>query len=191
MLAGPVIGVAAEGERPGGIADALDVEARHLLLEAAGPEQHVFGRHAAVFKMQLAPFLAAHELLRRTNDEAGRPALDDDRADAAHAGREPYIDEKDRGVWAEGGEDLGAVDHHMGAVLPRGGLEVGGSRAGFRLGHAEAHHHLAGEEMWQESPLLLGRSVFREGADRSKAAELHDVSAARADGGDLLNGDHG
>src|SRR5207302_1529900 len=70
VVARLVVGVAPEGERARGIADALDVEARNLLLEAAGSEQDVFRRHAAVLEMQLAPLLAAHEARRRADGEA-------------------------------------------------------------------------------------------------------------------------
>ncbi len=38
--------------------------------------------------------------------------------------------------------------------------------------------------------LLRRRAVFGEGADRAEIAELHHVGAARALGGDLLDGDH-
>ena len=67
VLARPLEAIAAEGERARGVAEPLDVEARHLLLEAAGAEQHVLGRDAAIVEMQLAPLLAAHELLRRAD----------------------------------------------------------------------------------------------------------------------------
>src|SRR5262249_18508386 len=77
ILARPVESIASEGESARGIADALDVEPRHLLLEAAGPEQHVFGRHAAIVEVQLAPLLAAHEGRRLAYAEARRAALDD------------------------------------------------------------------------------------------------------------------
>src|SRR5262249_47630921 len=39
------------------------------------------------------------------------------------------------------------------------------------------------------SRLLWWRAIFGEGADRYEIAELHHVGAARADGGDLLDGD--
>src|SRR5262249_58547875 len=55
---------------------------------------------------------------------------------------------------------------------------------------AEAHHHASLQEVGQPTRLLLRRSIFGEGADRSEITELHHVGAARADGGDLLNGDH-
>src|SRR5437764_1485151 len=53
-----VIGVAAERQRARAIAEPLDVERRDLLLEAAGTEQHVCRRHAAIVEVQLRPFLA-------------------------------------------------------------------------------------------------------------------------------------
>src|SRR5262245_41584414 len=102
MLARLVEGITPERQRACGIADALDVEPGHLLLEAAGPEQHVLGRHAAIVEVQLAPLLAAHEGRRLADDEARRAAFDDHRADAADAGTEAHIDEEDRGVRAEG-----------------------------------------------------------------------------------------
>src|SRR5882757_11482218 len=123
MLARLIEGIAPERERARGIAEALDVETGHLLLEAAGPEQHVLRRDAAVLEMELAPFLAAHELRRLADGEARRVALDDDRADAAHTGPIAHIDEKDRGVWAEGGKQLAAVDDVVRAVGLRRGLE--------------------------------------------------------------------
>src|SRR3981189_3063836 len=110
MLARLVEGIAPEGERARRIAEALDVEARHLFLEAAGAEQDVLRRDAAILEMQLAPFLAAHELPRAADGKARPIGLDDDRADAAQTGRIAHIDEKDRGIRAEGGEQLAAVD---------------------------------------------------------------------------------
>src|SRR5438034_4693836 len=118
MFARLVEGVAAEGERARGIAQPLDVEARHLLLEAARPEQDVFRRDAAIVEMQLAPFLAAHEARRLADDESRRAALDDHRADTADAGPIAHIDEKDRGIRAEGGKQLAAVDQVVLAVRP-------------------------------------------------------------------------
>src|SRR6185437_10653781 len=70
VLARTIVAVAAEGERAGGVADTLDVEPRHLLLEAARTEQHVLGADAAILEMQFAPQFAAHELLRRADREA-------------------------------------------------------------------------------------------------------------------------
>ena len=140
VLARPLVAIAAERERPRGVAEPLDVEARHLLLEAAGAEQHVLGRDAAVLEMQLAPLLAAHELLRRADGEARRAALDQHRADAADAGPVAHVDQKDRGLRAEGREHLGAVDDVVLAVRLGAGLEVGHGGAGVRLAHAETDH---------------------------------------------------
>ena len=47
-----------------------------------------------------------------------------------------------------------------------------------------------GRQVGQPARLLLRRAVFGEGADRAEIAELHHVGAARADRGDLLDGDH-
>src|SRR5712691_5512752 len=110
MVARLVEGVAPEGERARRIADALHVEARDLLLEAARAEQHVVGRNATIVEMQLAPFLAAHEARRLTDTKPRRVTRHDHRADPADAGPEPRIDEKHGGVRAEGGEHIGAVD---------------------------------------------------------------------------------
>src|SRR4051795_11981784 len=63
VFACPLVAIAAECERPRGVAEPLDVEAGHLLLEAARAEQHVLRRDAAIVEVQLAPLLAAHELL--------------------------------------------------------------------------------------------------------------------------------
>src|SRR5262245_8172401 len=191
MLARLVEGVAAEGERAGGIAEALDVEAGHLLLEAAGSEQDILCRDAAILEMQLAPLLAAHEARRLADGEARRIALDDHRADAADPGPVAHIDEEDRGVPAEGGEHLAAIDDVVRAVRLGAGLELGRGRAGIGLADAEAHHHASLDEVGQPARLLLRRAVFGEGADRAEIAELHHVGAARAGGSDLLDGDDG
>ncbi len=123
--------------------------------------------------------------------ETGRAALDDHRADAADAGAEADIDEKDRGIRAEGGKHLGAVDDGVRAVRPRGGGEIGRRRSGIGLAHAEAHHRAAGEQIGQPARLLRRAAVFRESADRAEIAELDHVGAARADRCHLLDGDHG
>ncbi len=159
-------------------------------LKPPGPEQHVLRRNPAVVEVQLAPFLAAHEARRLADGKAGRAALDDHRADAAHAGAEPRIDQEHRGVGAEGREHLGAVDDCLAAVDPHGGRKIGRRRARFRLGHAEAHHRAAFEQRRQVFRLERRRGVFGKGADRAEAAGLHDVGAARTGCGDLLDRDH-
>src|SRR6202035_4124464 len=68
--------IAAASQSARRIAEPLDVEAGHLLLEAAGSEQHVLRRNAAIGEMQFAPLLAAHEFRWRSDGEAGRAALD-------------------------------------------------------------------------------------------------------------------
>src|SRR5215471_4474952 len=83
MLARLVEGVTCERQRTRGVAEALDVEPRHLLLEAAGSEQNVLGRNAAIVEMEFAPLLAAHEARGRADLEARRVAFDDHGADAA------------------------------------------------------------------------------------------------------------
>ena len=122
--------------------------------------------------------------------EARRAALDQHRADAADAGPVAHVDQEDRGLRAEGREHLGAVDDVVRAVRLGAGLEIGHGRAGVRLAHAEADHGVAGEAFGQPLLLLILGAVFGEGADRAEIAELHHVGAARADRGDLLDGDH-
>ena len=78
----------------------------------------------------------------------------------------------------------------MRAVRPRAGFQIGHGGAGVGLGHAEAHHHAAGQELAEPALLLRRRAVLREDADRPEIAELHHIGAARAHGGDLLDGDH-
>src|SRR5215204_1674534 len=98
MLARLVEGVAPERERAGAVAEPLDVEASHLLLEAARSEQHVGGRDAAVLEVEPAPLLTTHEARRRTDAEAGRVALDQHRADAAGAGAVAHVDQEQRRI---------------------------------------------------------------------------------------------
>lgn len=76
-----LIGMAAQGERAGRIADPFDVEPRNLLFETAGTEKQVFRRNTAILEIKRAPFLAPHERSGLANDKAGRAALDDDRSD--------------------------------------------------------------------------------------------------------------
>src|SRR6185437_5386709 len=102
-------GIAAVGERARRVAEPLDVEARHLFAETAGPEQHILGGNAAVGKMQLAPFLAAHEGRRLSDSEARRAALDQHRADAVEARAVTQIDQKNLRLGAKGGKHLAAV----------------------------------------------------------------------------------
>src|SRR5262249_18767523 len=161
-----------EGEGAGGIAEALDVEAGHLLLEAAGPEQDILYWDAAILEMQLAPLLAAHEARRLADGEARRIALDDHRADAADPGPVAHIDEEDRGVAAERGEHLAAIDDVMRAIGLSAGLELGRGRTGIGLADAEAHHHPPLQQVGQPARLLLRRAVLGEGADRTEIAEL-------------------
>src|SRR5262249_305086 len=190
MLARLVERITPERQRARGVAEALDVEARHLLLEAAGSKQDVLRRNAAIVEMQFAPLLAAHEARGLPDDKARRAALDDHRADPADARPVAHIDQKNRRIRAEAGKELAAVDDVMGAVGLRAGLEVGRRRAGVGLADAEAYHNASPQQVGQPARLLLRRSIFGEGADRSEIAELHHVGAARADGGDLLDGDH-
>src|SRR5215470_8540824 len=109
MFACPVEGITSQRKRARGVADALDVEARHLLFEAARAEQQVIDRDAAIVEMQLAPFFTAHESRRLPDVKAGCPALDDDGADAADAGPETEVNQENRRIAAEGGKDLTAV----------------------------------------------------------------------------------
>ena len=160
-------------------------------LKPPGPSRMFSAGNAAVVEMQLAPFLAAHEGRRRADAEAGRVALDQHRADAAEPRAEPDIDEEDLRVRAEGREQLGAVEHVVRAVGPGAGREIGHGGAGLRLAHAEAHDGAAGQQVGQPLLLLRRARVFGEGADRAEIAELQHVGAARADGGDLLDRDHG
>src|SRR5215831_889620 len=189
MLARLVEGITPERQRARGVAEALDVETRHLLLEAARSQQDVLRRNAAIFEMEFAPLFAAHEARGLPDGKARRAALDDHRADAADTWPVAHIDQKNPRVRAEAGKQLAAVDDVMRAVGLRAGLEVGRRRTRVGLGDAEAHHHASLQEVGQPTRLLLWRSIFGEGADRSEIAELHHVGAARADGGDLLDGD--
>src|ERR1700716_2976675 len=109
MLSRALIGVAAERQRARRVAEPLDVEGGDLLLEAAGAEQYVPSRKAAIVEVQLRPFLAAHEAGWLSDAEARRAALDDHRADAVEARPIAQIDEKDLGIRAEGRDHLRAV----------------------------------------------------------------------------------
>src|SRR5215510_4559003 len=81
MLARLIEGITSERQRARGIAEALDVEARHLLLEAAGSKQDVLRRNAAIVEMQFAPLLAAHKARGLPDGKARRAALDDHRSE--------------------------------------------------------------------------------------------------------------
>src|SRR5215211_503776 len=117
--------IAPERQRAGGVADALDIEARDLLLESARPEQHVFRGNAAALEMQLAPLLAAHKTRRRADRETRRATLDNYRTDAFQPGSVTHIYKKYCSIWAEGRKHLGAVDDVMRAVRSRAGDELG------------------------------------------------------------------
>ena len=144
----------------------------------------------ALSKCSSRPLLAAHELLRRTDGEARRVALDQHRADAADAAVVAHVHQEHRGVRAEGREHLGAVEDVVRAIGLRCGLEVGHCRAGVGLAHAEADHHAACEAFGQPLLLLIIGAVFRKRSDRPEIAELHHIGAARADRRDLLDRDH-
>src|SRR3546814_18625202 len=55
IVAGVAEGGPAGGQRPGRVAQPLDVEGGDLLLEAARAQQDVLGRHPDVLEIQLAP----------------------------------------------------------------------------------------------------------------------------------------
>src|SRR3546814_18639981 len=73
------------GQRPGRVAQPLDVEGGDLLLEAALAQQDVLGRHPDVLEIQLAPVVAADVAHRLAAGEARRAALDQHRADSVDA----------------------------------------------------------------------------------------------------------
>src|SRR5258708_32623129 len=116
MVARLVEGVTPEREGAGRVADSLDVETCDLLLETARSKQDVVGRDPAIFEIELAPFLTAHEARRLADSEPRCVARHDHGADATDPGSEPRVDEEDRGVRAEGGKHLGAVDDVVGMV---------------------------------------------------------------------------
>ena len=141
--------------------------------------------------MQFAPFLAAHEGRRLADGKSRRSALDQRRSDAGKARTVTQVDEENLRFRAEGGKHLAAVDQVIGPFLPRAGFQIGDGRAGVGLGHAQTHDHAAGKQIGEPALLLRRRAVFGKGADRAEIAELHHVGAARANGGDLFDGDHG
>src|SRR5437868_15407927 len=110
MLTSALIGIAPERQRTRRVAEPFDVEGGDLFLEAAGTEQHVLGRDAAIVEVQLRPFLAAHEAGWLSNAEARGAALDDYRADPAKAWFIAQVDEKDFGIRTERREHLGTVN---------------------------------------------------------------------------------
>src|SRR5207245_304199 len=141
-----LVGVAAQRERARRVADALDVEAGDLLLEAAFAKQHTLLGHRYVREMELRPFLARHELRRLAAAHARRLALDQHRADAADAGTEAHIDEEELGVGRVRGEDLGAIDAPGFAVPRRTRFQIGDRGARIRLSHADRDDALAGKQ---------------------------------------------
>src|SRR5258708_26810698 len=100
----------AEGERARRIADALDIEAADLPLEAARREQHVLLGDEAVLEIELLPSFAVHELRGLAERQAGRPTFDQDRADPLDARGEAHIDEKDLGLPAVRREDFRSIE---------------------------------------------------------------------------------
>ena len=103
-----LVGVAAERERARRVADALDVEAGDLLLEAALAEQHHLLGHEDVVEMQFRPFFARHEM--RLPSPANLLRFDEDGTDAADAGAESHVREDQIRVRRMRGKDLRAVD---------------------------------------------------------------------------------
>ena len=191
MLAGDVEGVTSKGQRAGRVAQALDVERRDLLLEAALAQQDVLRADIDVFEIELAPVVAADIAGRTAEGEALLPALDKDRADAVHTWAVTHIDQEQVGVRAVGGEDLRTVDAEAVAVRRGGGLQVGDGGTGLGLAHADRDGRLAADQRGEIARLLIVGGVFDEGADRPEIAGLDDVGGARADGGDRLDGDDG
>src|SRR3989442_562879 len=97
VLARQVEGMPAQRQRARGIAQALHVEARDLLLESTRAQQHVLARNAAVLEIQLRPLLAIHEGRRLADLDAGRAALHQHRAYAVHARPEAHVDQEQVG----------------------------------------------------------------------------------------------
>ena len=182
--------VTPQGQRARGIAQALHVEAGDLFFEPANAQQHLAGRDAAVFKIQLAPLLATHEVGRLANGEPRRAALHQHRANAVHPGAKAHINQKQRRMRAVGGKHLAAVDDHRIALQRGAGDQLGHRRAGFGLAHAQADHLLAFEQARQVTRFLGRAGVFHKGANGAKVAGLHDVSAFWASQGHLLDGQH-
>ena len=104
----------ADRQAHGGVAQPLDREDAEELAEAAGRDDDVLLGHHDVVEVEVGRRDAAeaHQPLGRAEGEAGRPLLDDDRADALGAGRvgEPAVDEVLVGLAAVGDPPLGAVD---------------------------------------------------------------------------------
>src|SRR5207237_4519384 len=93
-----LVRIAAERERARRVADALDIEAGDLLLEAAFAEQHLIVAHRRVREVELRPFLARHEARALSRAEPRSAALDQHRADAAAAGAGAPVDEDGKGI---------------------------------------------------------------------------------------------
>src|SRR5439155_10974713 len=128
-------GIPAHGDRPGRVAEPLDVEPADLPLESALAEQHLTSGQVAVVEVQLAPVLAVHELRRSADDEAGCVAVDEYRSDAADAGTESDVDQEDAGLGAVRREHLRAVDDE---TIPAGRgrrRQIGDSRTRLGLTH--------------------------------------------------------
>ena len=144
MLPRDIVGVATERKRSRRVSDPLDIESRHLLPEAAGAEQDLIGRDAAIVEIQLRPLLPAHEHGRGSHLESGSPALDENRPYPIDPRRKAHVQQKQRGIGAVRGENLGSVQDVAGSIRLRGGLKVGNRRSCSRLGHAEADDAAAG-----------------------------------------------
>src|SRR5689334_14167196 len=88
--------VAPEREAARRIADAFDVETRHLLLEAAGAEQHFLLGNVDVIEEQGIPFFAGEKAHWLAECEAFLATLNQHRSNVAGAGTVADVDEKNR-----------------------------------------------------------------------------------------------
>src|SRR5690606_21285411 len=156
MITRGVEGVSAECYRTRGISETLDVEAGNLLFEPAWAQQDVFLRDAAVIEIELGPLLSVHELGWRPYLEALRFTVDQNGSDAAQPRTEAHIDKKQIGLMAVGAENLRAIDDDVITINPRTGLQLGDSRTGPRLAHAQRNYSFALEQSRQIALLLLG-----------------------------------
>src|SRR2546422_6628091 len=103
-LARRLVGVAPERERARGVADALDVEARDLPLEAALLQQHHLLGNEDIVEAQLCPLFPRHELRAFSKHDLFR--FHQHGTDSADPRTETHISENQVGVSRVRGENF-------------------------------------------------------------------------------------
>ena len=179
-LARHVIRITPECQRARRVADALDVKACDLFFEAAFFQQHVFRADIHIVEIGLHPFFAVEKFRRFSLLEAFGGARYQHRADTAHARAEAHIGQHYLGHGGVRLKHLHAVDA-IAVTIGRGaGGEIGHRAARIRLGHADADHRFAAQNVVEITLFLIRRAVLGQYAHRAEVARLNHIRAARA-----------